>query len=182
MQVPGRSPGAGAPPTSAAGSQARRGGPASPDADAASVAGSAAAPPDDANIIDAPAAEGDDALVGGKRARAPRRTFKETDLLSQAGMWSLYERFQRLPLRRSAGHEASDLAAVMGCYRGWARELFPKQHSSDVLATATRWSGRGVVKTAMAAMRSQLEVPRAAGTVPPTLARYNEVRTGVWRC
>lgn len=130
------------------------------------------------NDAAAPAGEGDDALVGGKRPRAPRITFRETHLLSQQGLWTLYNQFQTLPLKRSAGHEAHDMELLMTVYRRWAKDLFPKNHSSDTLARIAGWSGKTLIKNAVASMRMELEVPRAQG-IAAKLSKYNDVSAAI---
>ncbi|RYG44021.1 hypothetical protein EON67_12225 [archaeon] len=48
------------------------------------------------------------------------------------------------------GVQASDMNSVMAAYRVWAQTLFPRMHSSDVLAKIGDWSGRQVLKVRMA--------------------------------
>ena len=50
---------------------------------------------------------GEDGLIGKKRTRVPRQTFKESNLLSYKGMWLLYDEMAKLPLSRTPGREVS---------------------------------------------------------------------------
>lgn len=118
--------------------------------------------------------EGDEAVVGNKRSRTPRLTLKETHLLSNKGLWALYQQSQTLQLSRKDGQQANDMATVMGAYRDWAHKLFPKMHSSDVLDRFTKWSGKSVIKSALATMRIDMEVARAQGQVVDE-AKYQSV-------
>lgn len=81
----------------------------------------------------APADASDNLLAEAKRAKAQRATFRETDVLSERGVWRLYDSFQRLPLSGKAGHEAADMARIAGLYDDWARQLAPGLHPTDVL-------------------------------------------------
>ena len=75
----------------------------------------------------------DNLLIEAKRLRALRHTFRETDVLSERGVWRLYDQFQRLPLSGVPGHEASDMGRIASLYTDWARQLAPNVHPLDVL-------------------------------------------------
>lgn len=115
--TPGKAPGPG-------GTQASVAGAASP------AGGSPAAP-----------AASDNLLTEAKRARAQRATFRETDVLSERGVWRLYDSFQRLPLSGKPGHEAADMARISRLYDDWARQVAPGLHPTDAL-TKCRWAAR----------------------------------------
>ena len=119
----------------------------------------------------------DEALIGGKKIKKARITFRETHLLSDKGMWTLLQRGSSLGLK-SSGKESirHDSSLIFQTLRTWSKELFPKQHSSDTLAQIARWSGKSVIKNAMTAMRMELAVPAAQG-VAPTVEKYREVST-----
>ena len=74
---------------------------ATPAAKGAGAGAGDAPPKDGAEAGD----EADDLLANGKRARVPRLTFKESHLISKAGLWKLYDEGSRLPLSRKAGSE-----------------------------------------------------------------------------
>ena len=57
------------------------------------------------------------------------------------------------------------------------RRVMPRL-PAELLHRVSSWSGRGVLKSALAAMRVELEVPRAQAGVAVTFERYNEVSGG----
>jgi hypothetical protein len=59
----------------------------------------------------------EDDLLGGKRARKVRLTFKESTLISDKGLWRLYEQMQLLPLSRERGREVRPPAPFCGSKR-----------------------------------------------------------------
>lgn len=59
-----------------------------------------------------------DLLGGDKKARAPVVTFKESHLVSKAGMWQLYSQMQRLPLTYKKGNEVRILGRRCGRLQG----------------------------------------------------------------
>ncbi len=66
------------------------------------VGSGASADDDDENLLD------DEGLIGKKRSRAPRKTFRESDLLSAKGLWLLYDEMQNKPaISRAKGKEVS---------------------------------------------------------------------------
>ncbi|RYG44022.1 hypothetical protein EON67_12230 [archaeon] len=53
--------------------------------------------------------------VLGAKTRALRVTFRETDVLSEKGLWRLYSQMAQLPLRRTPGSEVRDYAHTRSC-------------------------------------------------------------------
>jgi hypothetical protein len=162
----------------------------------------------------APAAEPDatDDVLGdlGKKRKAPRRTFKERNVLDMRGLYKLYQEMQKLPLSRKPGNEvrcaalshssalpsitprnhafpphtprqppqAADMLRVSNAYRTWAAQLFPPLTSTEVLRKCRDWSGRLLVKSVMATLRTA-EAGREAA--PLTEAEYSELTEGARR-
>lgn len=133
-------------PGKAAGAQTAGGSKASP------VTGS---PAGTAASTSGAAVASDNLLVDAKKARVQRTTFRETDVLSERGVWRLYDSFQRLPMSGKPGHEASDMARVAGLYNDWARQLAPSLHPTDVLtkcrcARRVKWLPRDLWASSLA--------------------------------
>jgi hypothetical protein len=59
----------------------------------------------------------DNLLIDAKKRAAARVTFAPTNLLSEKGLWTLYEAVQKLPLSGASGREASDLSQVKSVTR-----------------------------------------------------------------
>ena len=48
-----------------------------------------------------------------RKQQTPRKTFRPTHLLSDAGMWRIYNDFQSLPLKRKEGSEVRGSRAAV---------------------------------------------------------------------
>ena len=84
----------------------------------------------------------DDLLGGAKRARKVRLTFKESHLISDQGLWRLYEQMQLLPLSRRKGDEVRG-SAPLPARRTTIREctrsrVFPRLNPPPAPQTPTR--------------------------------------------
>ncbi len=109
--------------------------------------------------------QSDNLLIEAKRLRTMRETFRDTNLLSERGVWKLYDAFQHLPLAGTPGREATDISQVAALYNDWARQLAPMLHPTDVLTKCSDWSGKAVIRSSLQRIRTELEVPRYSGLV-----------------
>ena len=64
---------------------------------------------------------------------------------------------------------------ISSAYRLWAQQLFPREHTSTVLAKCAAWSGRTLVKNVLHVMRYEIERVRASSGEQANVSRYREL-------